>query len=276
MAEPFNDTDVVRKTYFINASERAGDPADDEGKVAQLEEDGKLSPIFTRNGGIFLAGETISGGTTPVPVYQDQSDNELYACDANVNTKYRFIGFVTSDGTDGTPVVFQGGGIVRGFSGLAEGERYYVQDVAGTIGLTPGTQLIQVGVAISPTELLIEKAPLGVAGNFAALISASGSQVVTCGFRPRKVRVSALSGDNSSIAIMEMVWVNGVVSAAAGKMRDAGPEISSALARLYSAANVSTFLEFSITSVTNAGFSVTYSENGSFNEEVAFMWEAEG
>ncbi len=46
MAEPFNDTDRVRKTYFINESEKSVDPTDDEGKVVQLENDGKLSPEF--------------------------------------------------------------------------------------------------------------------------------------------------------------------------------------------------------------------------------------
>ncbi len=47
MAEPFNETDVVRKTYFINESERdTVTPANDAGKVPQLEVDGKLSGGF--------------------------------------------------------------------------------------------------------------------------------------------------------------------------------------------------------------------------------------
>ena len=105
------------------------------------------------------AGETINGGTLPVPVYQNTSDNEFYKCDADVSTKLEFVGFVISNSTDGNPIDFQSDGIVRGFSGLTEGARYYVQDVAGTIGTTKGTYAILVGIAISETELIIIKSP---------------------------------------------------------------------------------------------------------------------
>lgn len=50
MAEPFNNVDNVRKTYFINEGERnVGDPSEDAGKVVQLEEDGRLNEFFLRN-----------------------------------------------------------------------------------------------------------------------------------------------------------------------------------------------------------------------------------
>lgn len=49
MAEPFNNVDTVRKTYFINESERdAITPANDAGKLPQLESDGKISEEFLR------------------------------------------------------------------------------------------------------------------------------------------------------------------------------------------------------------------------------------
>jgi len=104
------------------------------------------------------AGETINGGTLPVAVYQDTSDNELYACDGNDTAKLNFIGFATSNSTDGNPIDFQGNGIVGGFTGLAEGEYYYVQDDK-TIGTSQGTYAILVGIAVSTTEILIFKRP---------------------------------------------------------------------------------------------------------------------
>lgn len=49
MAEPFNDIDVVRKTYFIDEGERdSGTPSNDEGKVAQLEDNGRLNDFFSK------------------------------------------------------------------------------------------------------------------------------------------------------------------------------------------------------------------------------------
>lgn len=100
------------------------------------------------------AGETINGATTPVAVYQDTSDNELYACDADDATKLDYVGFATSNSTDGNAIDFQRSGVVRGFSGLAEGQTYYVQDDK-SLGTTPGTYPIPVGKAISTTELAI-------------------------------------------------------------------------------------------------------------------------
>jgi len=108
-------------------------------------------------GGSYNAGETINGATLPVPVYQDTTDNEFYKCDADDTDKLNFVGFAISNGTDGNPIDIQMNGIVKGFSGLDEGEKYYVQDTAGTIGTSKGTYNILVGVAISTTELLILK-----------------------------------------------------------------------------------------------------------------------
>lgn len=105
--------------------------------------------------GSYNAGETVAGATLPVPAYQDTSDNEFYACDANDATKLEFVGFIISDGNDGDAIDIQFNGIVKGFSGLDEGEKYYVQDVAGTIGKTVGTYKVLAGIAISETELLI-------------------------------------------------------------------------------------------------------------------------
>ena len=102
----------------------------------------------------YNAGETIAGATLPVPVYQDTSDGEWYACDANVSTKLNFRGYAITDGTDGNPINIQIGGIVSGFSGLAKG-KYYVSDTAGTIQTTPGTFEVLAGLAISATEILI-------------------------------------------------------------------------------------------------------------------------
>ena len=106
-------------------------------------------------GGSYNAGETINGATLPVPVYQDTTDNEFYKCDADDTDKLNFVGFAISNGTDGNPIDIQMNGIVKGFSGLDEGEKYYVQDTAGTIGKNKGTYYILVGIAINETELLI-------------------------------------------------------------------------------------------------------------------------
>jgi hypothetical protein len=103
------------------------------------------------------AGETIDGATLPVPVYMDYSDGEVYKCDGNVLTKLEFIGFATSNSTDGNPINVQTSGIVSGFSGLTTGSYYFLSDTVGTIQTTPGTYRMWVATAVSATEIIIIK-----------------------------------------------------------------------------------------------------------------------
>lgn len=105
---------------------------------------------------IVTGGETINGATLPVAVFQKTSDNEFYACDANDPDRLEFAGFIISNTTDGNDATFQHKGKISGFSGLDEGERYYVQNDK-TIGKVPGQHRIYVGKAVSATEILIEK-----------------------------------------------------------------------------------------------------------------------
>lgn len=107
------------------------------------------------------AGEAINGATLPVAVYINTSDNEVYACDGNDSAKLEFIGFAISNSTDGNPISIQCSGIVRGFTGLAEGQKYYVQDDK-TIGTTAGAYSVLVGIAKSETELLIVRDLSGI------------------------------------------------------------------------------------------------------------------
>jgi len=103
------------------------------------------------------SGEALSGATTPVPVFIQQSDGKVYNSDANDTTKLLFDGFAieTVAGADLT-VAIQFEGIVTGFTGLTKGDKYYVQD-DGIIGTTKGATELLVGVAISTTEIKIMK-----------------------------------------------------------------------------------------------------------------------
>ena len=147
------------------------------------------------------AGETINGATLPVAVFQNTSDNEFYACDANDNTKYRFVGFAVSDGTDASSMTIRTNGVVAGFTGLAEGEPYFVQDDK-TISTTAGTQVIFVGKAISTTQILIEKKELFQMGQMTGVnTQAAGTtdETITLGFRPTKFELDFfVQGHNSN------------------------------------------------------------------------------
>lgn len=148
-----------------------------------LAEDTNQSAENANRGGGFdgaqVAGATFAGATTPVPFYIDAGDdNKLKALDADDQAKIEFSGFVISDGDDDDPVDTQSSGVVRGFTGLTPGARYYAQDTAGTIGTTPGTYEVLVGIAVSETELLILKG----SSEYIGTASFAGGSSSTTGF----------------------------------------------------------------------------------------------
>tara|TARA_R110000851_G_scaffold96046_1_gene208424 strand:+ start:12395 stop:13906 length:1512 start_codon:yes stop_codon:yes gene_type:complete len=217
------------------------------------------------------AGATIAGATLPVPVYQNKTDNEFYACDANDTDAMKYLGFAISDADDGEDIEVQFTGVVSGFTSLAEGEKYYAQDTVGTIGTAPGTNEVLVGIAISETELLIQKGRRIKNGNTnISAVTASGSEVITCGFRPSRIRVlGTVEYITGEYSYMDLTWSNSTLKAVSS-----GNDIVVGEARLYRG---SAYLEFTITSVTDTGFTITYTENSSFSVDSGwYSWEAEG
>jgi hypothetical protein len=249
-------------------------------RVAALAGDATPSAVnkFLTKGKAMVAGATINGATLPVPVYQNKTDNEFYACDANDTAAMKFLGFAISNGTDGAAMNVQFSGIVSGFTGLSEGEKYYVQDTVGTIGTSIGTYEILVGVAISETELLIQKGKRRASGTTSlAGVSASGSEVITCGFRPSKIRIDAttiITASSGVSSTMSAVFLNGSIKGLSS-VGDSGGVVSEA-AILYDSSS-SNSLTFTITSITDTGFTITYTETGNFSiTDGGYLWEADG
>lgn len=255
----------------------SGTPSNTNRYVTQAD------PVYSSsvaNKKAMTAGETINGATLPVPVYQDPADGQIYACDANVNTKYHFIGFAITNGTDNNPITVQFNGIVTGFSGLTQGVQYYVQDAVGTIDVTPGSMQILVGVAISATEIAILKGTRITSGT--ANFANTGTQAVTTGFRPSKVMVYATC-DNSEGASSswgswsvaggnQCAWVSASASAA-GSATSAGT--NSTAWKIANPTDGSDVHTGTITTITNTGFTLDDVENAG-STTVFLMWIAEG
>ncbi|MFN3658179.1 MAG: hypothetical protein ACK4UO_13060 [Pseudolabrys sp.] len=107
----------------------------------------------------FTAAEALTGLTTPQPVSWATSTAKVWVSDGDVASTTDFLGFaLNSVPALGTAYV-QTDGVVKGFSGLTTGARYYVSDTAGTISSTIGTLEIYVGFALSSTQLFIDKGP---------------------------------------------------------------------------------------------------------------------
>jgi hypothetical protein len=158
---------TIQAEQNIVAEDFLQSPDGSEHKGVRTRSNGRIDPKFSQ-ALTMTAGETISGATTPVPVYPKSADGEWYACDGNDQTKLAFDGFAVSNGTDGNNIEIQFEGIVEGFTDLTAGARYYVQN-DGSIDTSVGTYEVQVGIAVSATELRIER------GSFEYMGSASAS-----------------------------------------------------------------------------------------------------
>lgn len=223
------------------------------------------------------AGATITGATLPVPVYQNKTDNEVYACDANDTAATKFLGFAVSNSTNGNAITVQTGGVVGGFTGLDEGEKYYVQDAVGTIGTTPGTLEILVGEAISTTELVIMKGKRFLQGTTS--FTSTTTTAITLGFRPSKIRIHAVCVSANQTAESHGGWTHGnnacvnLWHSPTGSAGGAGAE--PAKAWFVEDSGGTTLHSGTVTTITDTGFTLDNTEN-SGGETVYIFWEAEG
>lgn len=229
------------------------------------------------------AGATISGATLPVPVYQNKTDNEFYACDANDTSAMKFLGFAVSDSTDGNAMNVQFNGIVPGFTGLDEGEKYYLSDSVGTIQNSPGTREVLVGVAVSATELLIQRGRRYINGSVLRSDNGDSGTVqdtaVVCGFRPSIIRMAGFY-DEADPSAASGSWVNGVYAGSGG-----GHDESAGGANAYVFTDgivkikddaAQSLWTITIVNVTDTGFTVRATQDADTVSELSLSWTAEG
>lgn len=103
------------------------------------------------------AGEALSANDA---IYISDSDGLAYKCDADDLTKMNFFGFATNAASGiGQSVNVQHAGIKGGFTSLTIGARYYVSGTAGGVTATAPTNVTNIGVAISATQIKIDEFP---------------------------------------------------------------------------------------------------------------------
>lgn len=150
----------------------------------------------------FTAGENLTAGDA---LYFKASDGKVWKTDADADeSTYNFIGFARATYSSGAidVQVITGGIIIKSAWGLTAGTWYFLSGTAGAVNATPGTRTLEVGIAISTTELLIiQRKPRRFSGNVSLVGTATS--VITCGFRATMVLIFMNSVSNSA-------WSNGV------------------------------------------------------------------
>lgn len=138
------------------------------GQICELVYDGTNWQLQTALGNTIVAGfnatagENVDGTTTPQTVMISDGTNSrtsgrYYKADVDdvTNMGSRFDGFVINNVTTGNTDFIITDGIVGGFTGLTVGARQFLDTTAG--GRTETNTGVQIGVAISTTQILIQK-----------------------------------------------------------------------------------------------------------------------
>lgn len=133
---------------------------------------------------VATAGETVAAGDF---IYFDLTDNEWKKTDASApaTSEDVLLGIAQGAGTDGNPIT--GGVLLFGLdsnqSGLTQGDTEFLSDTAGAIANSAGTQEVEVGIAISATEMYFSprfaSVPTGATKDLIEAITASAAELNT-------------------------------------------------------------------------------------------------
>lgn len=220
------------------------------------------------------AGEALSARDA---CYISSSDGKVYKCDADDTAKLGFIGFAQEAAVLNGAVNLVYANHMGGFSALTIGAPYYISGTAGAVTATAPTNVVRVGTAVSATQILISNRIHRAAGNGTSLGTASSSQAITTGFRPVKIKVHVRGVEQntpSKLHTLDFVWLNGAIFGVAVNDENTSSVTDNNL-RLYDGTGA--YMTFSITSVTATGFTITWTETGTFSlDSTAYFWEAEG
>jgi hypothetical protein len=161
MASKDNDETIVGQYTFTDPKIPAMDaysiPTDDEQLATKKYVDDTAGGTPLQINRIVVsgtAGATVAAGKV---VYLDETDNEWKLADGSASATCDNVqlGIAQGAGTDGNPI--SGGVLLQGRdtnqSGLAQGDRVYISDTAGTLASSAGTVEVEVGHAISATAI---------------------------------------------------------------------------------------------------------------------------
>lgn len=95
-----------------------------------------------------------SVSTTSIGLFKASSSNKVNG--VNDDRYTRFIGIAKNSASIGQNVNVITNGVVSGLSGLSVNRTYFVNNTAGTIGTSAGTNSKKIGVSVSSTELLLK------------------------------------------------------------------------------------------------------------------------
>lgn len=262
------------------------------GQICEVVYDGTNWQLQTALGNTIVAGfnatagENVDGTTTPQTVMISDGTNSrtsgrYYKADVDdlTNMGSRFDGFVIQNVTTGNADFIITAGIVGGFSSLTIGARQYLSTTAGA--RTETNTGVEIGVAISATQILLTKSEKRYAANIDSWTVTANAQTKTIthnlGKIPSNIKITSGGGNpnhgfsigvydgSSNKDIYLSVDTNQVQLITAG--------VEARIISTLAAGSQSVAWDATVTSITATTFVMTSANYASNPGVIAFLWE---
>jgi hypothetical protein len=149
------EVDPSALTYFLVFGPTAGSTLNSSNEWWWYYDTNSSGAVFSSNSGSTWSSADISAYGNRYKVNGLTQESKASKASAVNTLQKNFIGFIHGNYSDDESAIIEINKIQNGFSGLEDGEKYYLSDTPGAISTTPGTNTVLIGVAVSETELLI-------------------------------------------------------------------------------------------------------------------------
>ena len=174
------------------------------------------SRIYSSDAGASWNNDTTDDFMFEIWGYESQTAGLVYMSDYDAHFRGLFDGFIEDDLAAAASGQLRVSGIQDGFTGLTAGAMYFVGTTAGSSSTT--NDGMQIGMAVSTTEILIDKsdavvriaslASTGLQGDTSATRTAPNDEYIylQCGFKPSRIEIhlyGVVAGANSRIGVFD-------------------------------------------------------------------------
>jgi hypothetical protein len=153
----------------------------------------------------FMATGTAEGAITAGrAVYVSSTGQFLQTDTTAVSSTFRYMGIAITGATAGQTFNYtRPGGMNCNQSGMKTSSEYFLNGSAGQISLTPATNFVRLGRALSATCLQLDSPRYKISGT--ATISSSGATSYSTAFNPRTITFQARDANTSSMGTQDNI-----------------------------------------------------------------------